>query len=171
MRISRKALLYDIANMAYVIADTGFDEPHILHQVRDVCEEGNIDRVNRILGLCYARVLSILLPLISRPVENKSETGDTSDTNQEGEKSGKEGYFEICFQKEGEMSYLLTPERKLKIKELIHEYMVSKVLWDWLEITYPVAADVWKDKTIRAFDALRDSVGGCMTVRRRVPKI
>ncbi|MCH5230142.1 MAG: hypothetical protein J1F12_09175, partial [Muribaculaceae bacterium] len=70
MKLKKSALIYDISNIAYVIADTGDDSSHILHKVRDICEEGNLDRVSRILGLAYARLLTILSPVLNSPGMN-----------------------------------------------------------------------------------------------------
>lgn len=48
-----KELLYDIANMAWVEGDLmdGVDYNHIKHLVQDVVEDGNRDRVMRIVDL------------------------------------------------------------------------------------------------------------------------
>lgn len=133
MRIRKKALLYDIANLAYVIADTGEDSNHILHKVRDICEEGNIDRVSRVLGLAYTHVLSVLSPII-----------ENHDRDLDKDYSVIPHNYEIKFKTEREFHFRLTPEKKLKIKECVHEFMVCMVLADWLGIVLPAAADVWK---------------------------
>ncbi len=50
----RKELLYDIENNAYIqgdIMDKG--DEHRRHQVIDIGQDGNVDRVTRILNLAY----------------------------------------------------------------------------------------------------------------------
>ena len=143
MKILKKSLLYDISNMAYVIADTGENLNHTLHRVRDVCQDGNIDRVARVLGLAYANVLSVLFPVLETPA-----------TNIDKENSAKVRDYEFNFRRDGNLCHGLTTERKLKIKETVHEYMVSLVLADWLGITLPAAADVWKYKAEEALESL-----------------
>ena len=55
---SKEALLYDISSMAYVAGDIRADKmsAHSLHQTFDICEAGNIDRVNRLLSLAFSEV-------------------------------------------------------------------------------------------------------------------
>lgn len=147
MKIQKKALLYDIANMAYLIADNGEPLNHGLHRVRDICQEGNIDRVARILGLAYSDILSVLSPIIISP-----EIDITKDVSQTPRS------YPIEFKDNEDLKYALTTEKKLKIKETSHEYMVSMVLADWLSVTYPPAADVWKYKFETAREHLHDLV-------------
>lgn len=147
MKILKKALIYDISNMAYVIADTGEPVNHNLHKVRDICQEGNIDRVSRVLGLAYSNVLAALLPVLRMP---RLDTGKDC--------SAKPHDYEICLRDDRGWRHVITPERKLKIKETVHEYMVCMVLYDWLGVTLPPAADVWKYRGDEAFGSLQELV-------------
>ena len=135
MKIRKKALVYDISNIAYTIADTGEHDNHALHRVRDICQEGNIDRVSRVLGLAYAIILDTLSPIVC--CEKIDVDKDRSQTVYD---------YEINFRDDESMKYCLTAEKKLKIKETAHEFMVSKVMYDWLGIVLPMAADVWKER-------------------------
>ncbi|MCH5226063.1 MAG: hypothetical protein J1D77_08665 [Muribaculaceae bacterium] len=144
MKLLKKALLYDIANMAYLIADTGNDASHSLHRVRDICQEGNIDRVSRVLGIAYSNLLDVLRPiLISLPID---ENRDHSKTPHD---------YLFLFRRDHCHGYRLTPEVKLKIKETTHEYMVCLVLADWLDVTFPEAADVWRFRFEQALESLQ----------------
>ena len=147
MKLKKKALLYDIANIAYVIADTG-DTSHALHRVQDICQDGNIHRVARILGLAYSRILDVLAPVLN-PL--------TIDICRDASASPHD--YIIDFSDSPSLKFSLTPEKRLRIKETAHEYMVAMVLYDWLSITLPPAADVWKFKMTEALASLRDSVG------------
>ena len=152
MKLKKKALLYDIANMAYMIADTGEYLNHSLHRVRDICEEGNIDRVSRVLGLAYANLLTALLPVITpRKIDLDKDT------------SADPHNYEICFRHDEAMKYVLTKEVQLKIKETSHEYMVCMVLADWLAVTLPEAADVWKFRMEKAYESVQDIVATVMS--------
>ena len=162
MKIKREALIYDIANMAYVIADTGDDGRHSLHRVRDICESGNIDRVSRMLGLAYSQLLSVLLPVLTSPKFDPHR--DLS--------VGVHDY-EFRLNLKGHHKYALTKERQLKIKEFSHEYMVCMVLADWLGVTMPEAADVWKYRAAGVLEALASLVSeivqeSCGSFRRRI---
>ena len=105
MKLKKKALLFDIANMAYVIADTGDFANHKLHRVRDICQEGNIQRVSRVLGLAYSNLLAVLLPVIvpARIDINRDLSANTHD-------------YEINFRTDSAIKFSLTKERQLKIK-------------------------------------------------------
>lgn len=145
MKLKKKALLYDIENIAYVIADNHKADDTSIHRVRDICREGNIDRVARVLGLAYSQILVALSPItVSLPI------------NENHDLSLHPHDYEINFRTDGDFKNLLTPEIKLKIKETAHEYMVAMVLDDWLAITFPVAADVWKYKAETSFESLKD---------------
>ena len=163
MILRRKALLYDIANMAYTIADTGEHTRHTLHRVRDICQDGNIDRVNRILALTFSKVLTVLLPVLKPPRRLKSLPC--------GEDSEKD--FPIHLRKDGNMKFIITQEIEMNIKETVHEYMVCMVLGDWLAITLPEAADVWRYRAEKALQTLLDlatslTLSSSRTLRRQL---
>ena len=155
MRIRKKTLLYEISNLAYVIADTGEHQRHILHRVRDICEEGNIDRVNRVLALAFSKVATVIRPVGSSQLDED---------------------FHIHFRHDAEMRYVLTSEKKMNIKETVNEYLVCMVLADWLGITLPEAADVWIFRAEGCLDALGVMVtsltsGGSCAFSRHVSPI
>ena len=55
LTFKREELLYDIRNNAYVEGDVmQVNDAHDRHQVQDIGEEGNIDRVTRVLDLAHA---------------------------------------------------------------------------------------------------------------------
>ena len=147
MKLSYKSIVYDIENLAYAIADTGEAGRHTLHRVRDICQDGNIDRVARILGLAYSNILTVLLPVLSPPRFNPDK--DQSATPHD---------YNLKLREDASLKYMLTKERKLKIKETSHEYMVAMALADWLGITLPEAADVWKFRAETALDSLKELV-------------
>lgn len=155
MKISGKELLFDIANMAYTIADTGELNRHTLHRVRDICEEGNIQRVERVLHLAYSNVIGVLHPVMRAPKGMTDE--DCGRTP---------GDFEFRFIDNCRLRSNLTAEARLRIKEMIREYMVCMVLHDWLTITLPEAADVWKDKYETAYRALGETASVNIKKRR-----
>lgn len=152
MKILKKALLYDISNMAYTIADNGEPLNHGLHRVRDICQDGNIDRVSRVLGLAYSQVLSVLLPLLT-----------PQKLNIEKDLSARPHDYEFHFRKDRNLRFRLTKEHQLKIKETVHEFMVCKVLADWLAVTMPEAADVWKFRADACLEALGEMVAGLVS--------
>lgn len=139
MKLKKETLIYDISNLAYIIADTGDHQNHGLHRVADICQEGNIDRVARRLGHAYTHVIDTLAPIIEKPKLNLDT--DWSAVARD---------YEIRFLKEA----ALTLQRKLRIKECMREFMVSFVLADWLSFTLPEAADIWRQRALEAKDSL-----------------
>lgn len=152
MILTKESLLYDISNMAYLIADTGEESRHTLHRLRDICEDGNIDRVSRLLGLAYTKVIDILAPLICHVRINPERDFSSSVKN-----------YEIKFLAGSETPSRFTLEKQLEIKETVREYMVTSVLAHWLEVTLPECAAVWKQRNLEAANSLESLVNSVMT--------
>lgn len=150
----RKDLLYDIENYAYIEGHVwGEENQHAQHMLVEIGEEGNVDRVNRILGVMHAAAVEMLYPYTKEePVEEEV----------------------IC-------DRMWTPEEyKIRMKvpvtmsrttlhllcRLIHEFMVSRVIYDWLSITHPEAARNWLDKAMEAqeeINRIKNSRTGVLT--------
>lgn len=131
MIILRKDLLHEISNLAYVIADVseGKESPHSLHQTFDICEEGNLDRIDSLLALAAAEVAATLFPLAK------------------------------FITRKGDYLLIIKEQPKCmeaKVAALIREYMVAAVLHGWLPVTLPSAATFWsarKEQTAAALQA------------------
>lgn len=165
MKISKKELLYEISNLAYVIADTHDSSRPDLHRVRDICEDGNIDRVSQILTLSYSEILVVLLPILHCPKTSSSPENQSADNPSD--------YFSIKLSSAGLSKPSVTAEMAFRIKETVKEYMIARVLADWLFITLPEAADVWKFRFLAALETLKECVSetvsnGSLTCRRRL---
>lgn len=120
---SRGQLLYDIKNIAYVEADVmPAKEEHQRHQVFDIAEDGNVDRVTRVMDLAVDRCREILFPLTKTVVDEVESRDDNLKETQV--------YY----------IYLSLPQSFSKttldyLSKLIHEFIVYTVLVDWLSIT------------------------------------
>ncbi len=153
---SRKAVLDDVANLAFVVGDVREGEytAHSLHQTFDICAPGNIDRVNRVLDLAISEV-ETLLTRSRHPAAKKSDSK--------------------AFEK--------------LVCNLMHEYLVARVFYDWLTVAFPPAlsantgrtssktADnviaIWKEKASEARTALESALRTTRqaTLTRRIPPI
>ena len=61
LTFKRDELLYDIKNMGFVEGDTKkVESEHERHQVMDVGEDGNVDRVTRVLDLTFSECGTVL---------------------------------------------------------------------------------------------------------------
>ena len=133
LKFLRDQLLYDIKNYAYVEADVmGEEKQHASHVTAEIGEEGNVDRVSRILAVVHASVIDLLYPYTkAEPIEE--EIDDFL--------SAPEVYTV-------EMHVPVTMSRSTMhlLSRLIHEYMVYRVLADWLSITNAEASANWLAK-------------------------
>lgn len=145
----REPLLYDIGNSSYIQGDVmNAKDEHERHQVMDVCQDGNVDRVTRILNLAYQECVNMLHPYTKADVAKESTLDNTF---------GAPDIYEMR---------LIVPEDFSKgtvalLKNLIHEYMVCRVLEDWMSITHHAAQPVWEKKV----QELNAKILTCMNAR------
>lgn len=129
----REQLLYDIKNYAFIEGDVmGEDKQHAQHVLVEIGEEGNVDRVTRILAVVHAYVIEMLYPYTKQaPIEEEIDN---------------------CLYAPNEYVVEMTvPDTVSRttmhlLSRLIHEFMVYRVLADWLSITNPEAAANWAAK-------------------------
>ena len=148
IKIKKQSLIYDISNLAFVIADSGNPASHALHRLRDICQEGNIDRVARILGLAYTIVLDAISSVLI-----KTPFG----LNRDFSSSVKDYIFN--FSKDPSVKDILTGEFILHLKENIREFMICMVLADWLAVTYPEFSELWRKKADATLERIRGIAG------------
>ncbi len=115
-------LLHDIANMAYVegdLMDSG--DGHAAHQVRDICEDGNRERVLRVISMAVAKCRERLYPYTREDAADGTLLDNTPEEREE---------YVIS---------LLLPEDFSKttldyLNKLLHEYITCTALADWMTI-------------------------------------
>jgi hypothetical protein len=103
--------------------------------VTDIGEAGNVERVKRVLDLSFAQCVEMCYPYSKRRVEG-GETIDDHHLNT----------HVYCYVMELRVPEGFSSTTLILLKELIHEYMVSSALADWLGITNPEAAANWRAK-------------------------
>ena len=150
----RDQLLYDIKNYAYIegsVMDT--ESNHNRHMVQDVGEEGNVDRVTRVLNMTVAKCRELLYPY----TKNELHRTELNDILREPKVYG------IVLSVPADFSqttlYLL--------ENLIHEYLVCKAVSDWLSITNPAKAQVWEAKAEDAQSEIRVNLHARIARTRR----
>ena len=172
MTFKREELLYDIRNNAYVEGDVmQAKTEHDRHQVQDIGEDGNIDRVTRLLDLAHAECEEALFPYTKEDVEQETEMDDTPTyVEPTADAEGTVAYMEVftddttASKPTGDyVIRLLVPDEYSKttvrlIVRYIHEYMVCRVLSDWMSITNPPAAANWKAKQDEALEGMKEAV-------------
>lgn len=131
---------------------------HARHPVIDVGQDGNIDRVRRMIDLAFAEVEDALFPYTKKQVETDFSLNDNL--------IEKEEYrLDLSVPKE----FSATTIKYLE--HLIHEYIVSFVLSDWLAMTFPAARDKWELRKLEMLTTIRENLGGRMKKRRRRPSV
>lgn len=143
LTFKRSELLYDAANYSFVEGDImKADDEHARHQVFDIAEKGNIDRVTRVLNLAHAECVEMLFPYTKEEIAEGQEALNDVLT-------APEEYHIVLNLPVG---FSLTTVRLLQ--NLIHEYLVCRVLADWMSITNPNSEANWE----RKFESLRSKI-------------
>lgn len=137
LKFLRDELLYDIGNCAYVEADVmGDNAEHARHVVADVCEEGNRERVLRVLGEAHAHITELLYPY------TKSEVSE----GERDDRATSPDAYVVEMSVPSEMSGTTINH----LSHQIHEYMVCRALSDWLCFAGLKSAELWAGKAAAA---------------------
>ncbi len=154
----RSELLYDIANSAFVTGDViGEENEHAHHLVTDVTQEGNIDRVTRMLDLAFADLDEKLYPYTKGDIEDGTEADD---------KMGETEKYVLSLSLPS--SFSATTLRL--VAKLAHEFLVCRVLHDWLGVTSPENAAVWGVRAESVGERLRTALTSRSKAFRRKMK-
>ena len=141
LRILSGEVLDDVRSAAWLDSELHTDiDRHRRHQMADICEEGNIDRVWRVLALADAQVRIPLMKILVPPaaISNSNEL----------QCRAKWTYgFLFCIPG-ATMAFL---------REKIHEYMVAAVMADRTATIIPAAAPIWRQRMEDALALLRST--------------
>lgn len=152
LEFNREQLLYDIKNYAYIEGHVwGEDKQHAQHTLIEIAEEGNVDRVNRILGVVHAAAVEMLYPY-------------TMEDAIEGEVINDRMWIPDDYNIQMKVPTSMSRTTLHLLSKLIHEFMVARVIYDWLSITHPEAARNWLDKALEA----QEEINGIKNARTGV---
>lgn len=141
----RKQLLYDIKNYAYVESHVmPPDTEHARHMVADVGEEGNVDRMTRVLDLGVSMCREMLYPWAKREIEDTAYDDTFAERKQ----------YVITMNVPTTMSQTTLT----LVERLIHEYLVCRGVADWLSITNPAKSETWLAKAAEAESEIRTTI-------------
>ena len=130
----RNQLIYDCENYSYVEADImPEEEQHAKHQVFDIAQDGNVDRVTRMLNLCFARCVELCYPFSKENVIDGMATNDILVAHEK---------YELTLRVPDDFSATTV----ILLTKLIHELMVDYVMQDWMSITKPKSKATWQEK-------------------------
>ncbi len=130
----REELLYDIRNYCFIEGDTmERDDEHAKHQVFDVGEKGNVDRVTRVLDLAFAQCVELCYPYSKKELKERSSRDDELEEEEE--------YILRLRLPDGFSDTTVT-----LLEKLIHELLVYKVVKDWMSLTKPESKKAWEER-------------------------
>lgn len=133
LKFKRAELFYDIENYSFVEGDImPVEDEHSRHQVLDIGQAGNEDRVTRMLNLAHSECIEMLYPYTKKEVTS-------------------ENLDDIMAAPEEYVIHMSVPQSLsdttfVLLTNLIHEYLVCRVLEDWMSITKPDSQANWRDK-------------------------
>lgn len=143
LTFKRQELIYDAANYSFVEGDImKADDEHARHQVSDIAQKGNIDRVTRVLNLAHAECVEMLFPYTHEEIADKQEALNDVLTSPEE--------YNIVLH----LPYTFSFTTVKLLQNLIHEYLVCRVLADWMSITNPSSEANWE----RKFESLQSKI-------------
>lgn len=127
----RSQLLYDIANTSWALGDAlPAESGHAKHLVQDIANEQNADRAGRVMELCTAAAAEMLFPY------SKYAQGDFEQRDDRGgipERYVIDLHVPPCFSRgTGRL-----------LESLVHEYIVARVIAEWLKVCGSAAWQVW----------------------------
>lgn len=151
----RKELLYDIEQYAYVEADTMVtDVEHLKHQMFDIAQEGNIDLISRTMALAYTECIEWLYPFTKQEVYDESMLCNRQ-----------------CPPEVYPINMIVPEDFSVTtinlLKNLIHRYIVARVMWEWCGIVKPINVEHWISLAKQAKEQAKTSL---VSRRRRLRK-
>ena len=134
LRFKREELLYDCKNYAYVEGDVmKTDDAHDRHQVQDIAEVGNVDRLTRVFDLAIAECVEFCYPYSKVDVEDNTDMNDVLENTEE---------YVVNLMVPDDFSQTTAT----LLERYIHEFLVCRALGDWFSITYPDKSATWLAK-------------------------
>ncbi|MBQ8051647.1 MAG: hypothetical protein IJ197_08780 [Bacteroidaceae bacterium] len=138
LTFKREELLYDIKNIGWIKGDVMSEEmQHIKHLIQDIGEDGNVDRVTRIMDLAFAVCVELCYPFSKEDVDDETVKDDTL-----------ENADEYVLNLRVPDSFSKTTVQLLL--RYIHEFIIYRALSDWFSIVYPEGKGIWDEKLANA---------------------
>lgn len=139
MIIKANEVLADVRSAAWLEQELHTDaDRHRRHQMADICEEGNIEHVWRVLGVAVAEVRFGLSKLM-QPEKYISHDNDLQRPDV--------WRFRFLFR--------LPAPTASYLREKIHEYLVARVMAERTAVIIPEASGIWQLRAEEALASLR----------------
>lgn len=154
LSFKRDQLIYDVENYAYIEGSIMKTErAHERHTVQDAGQEGNKDRISRVLDLYVAQARELLYVYTKHKIRRPWLNNILKDP----------AIYGIVLDLPVDFS-----QTTLNLLErLIHEYIVCGAVADWMSITNPEKAEIWLRKSDGAKEEIQSHTGRRMSKTRR----
>ena len=154
LSFKRDELLYDIENYCFIEGDvTQAESDKIKHDIQAIGDDGNVDRVTRVLNLRMAKCKELLYPYTKHEVHRK----ELDDVLKEP------GVYGIILKVP--TTYSQTTINYME--QLIHEYLVCEVMTDWMSFVNMQKVEMWKLRSEEAKKELKSCLCKRITGIRR----
>ena len=138
--INSREVLDDIRSAAWLESELHPElDRHRRHEMADICEKDNVERVWRVLGIAIAEIRLALQKILS-PQCRISLANDLE----------RPESWQFSF------SFPLPSSSISYIREKIHEYLVAAVMGDRTAVIIPTAAKIWQERASDAIASLRN---------------
>ena len=157
IELRKDELLYDIKNTAYVFADSRKDddkEPHGLHNIYDVCEDGNIDKVARLMDSAVEDCKELLFSMTRAKATSGGFVSDEWE-----EVTGSPCNDEDCYYLALRVPWSFSATSARSMMVYAHEYIVNRVLYKWMLLAYSDGAQTFGMLAEHARESLKTAAG------------
>lgn len=141
----REELINDIESYCYIEGDVLPSDFHGRHQVFDIAQAGNEELATRILNLAHAECNAALYPFTKKECGTMIEAGNRLELPDRYE-------IELTLP----ATFSQTSVRLLK--ELIHNYLVTRVIKEWLGMLHPESVPYWETRLDDIKNRIRTAV-------------
>ena len=139
LELLKSELVYDIKNTAYIYADSissSIEDHHLIHNIYDVAEVWNRDKLARILDSVVEDCNEMLYRFTKIEM-----TGGGFDSNEWEECIGSPTNEEEAYYLAMRMPRGFSKTSIHTMTVYVHDYIVNQALYEWLMLVYPNGAD------------------------------
>lgn len=123
---------------------------HRQHEMADICEPGNIERVWRVLGLSMAEARMALTPLLADP-----------------RMIPEDNILQNPPEWRLDLRQPLSSTSRLYLREKVHELLVARVMSDRTGVIIPQATPIWSTRAETALSSLAEASSSLPGFARR----
>ena len=139
----RDELLHDCRKLGWLVHDVSEGDSELSRQnAADVGERSYVDRATRVMDLAFSKCVSLCHPWTKRVARCGTEKDDIYE---------ERPFYRMLMRLPEEIS-----ETTLDyLEKLVHEYIVCRVMWDWLSIVQPDQSEGWLARSADAVSELQ----------------